>query len=86
MDPPAIRGIFQADSTTASKGNSMKLFQLYSVTKSGNRIIRAIGDPDTYERCHNFKRAYDGTYQPVAWFTVQEAGSQTPNEKLLGVK
>jgi len=64
----------------------MKLFQLYSVAKSDNRIIRAIGTPDTYERCHNFKRAHDGTYQPVAWFAVQEAGSQTLNEKLTGIK
>jgi len=49
-------------------------FQLFSVCKRTNRVLSRIGTPDTLKRCENFKRAHD-TYQPRAWFTVQESAA-----------
>lgn len=50
------------------------MFQLYAIDKRTNRVHSLVGSADTYRRCQNFKRAYDGTYQPVCWFAVFEAG------------
>ena len=63
-------GPFEVDTVTDLNAD----FQLYGVSKKTNKITHTIGKPDTLDHCHNFKRAYDGTYQPISWQCVLEAG------------